>query len=512
MKRVTTLLSTWASYLLLSLLPSTSLSTPAPAQYYPEQLVDHFGCSGCHWTQRYYSSGDHFGGPGSPIFLVLGGEGAIEPDRGLYYGFVTHVLAKKFNAYVLQPEHRFYGSSQPINMDDHRNTSPDPRIKLLTSEQALLDAIRLLKHIKSELGCGSGADYCPVITVGGSYPGFLSAMARLVYPDEIDISYAASAPMLFYAQTVGQQEYYQHISAVADQAHAGCADNVRSVLLKVKDIFMEVDDFAREVSRIGICEGTVPSYIRTAEAFMDEIVMIAGYTFANDNMAYYPPSNQTKLYRACEIFSLAAQSAETRLREFLLTSLVRKPSSCLDMRTQLPTGPRATISSGDWSGVGTGRDGESWDFQTCTLLVEAIGFDAETSMFPDRPWSLSWLEEHCARRFAGAKPRPYELVRKWKWDTLKNASRILFTNGLNDGWSVSGIRHNVSENVLAINFPNGAHHSDLRDSIPSAEVDTPDVWDGMQTIERILGDWINHVHAEQRTGYLRQTHINRDVQ
>lgn len=29
--------------------------------------------------------------------------------------------------------------------------------------------------------------YCPVVTVGGSYPGFLSAMMRLRYPAVVDM-------------------------------------------------------------------------------------------------------------------------------------------------------------------------------------------------------------------------------------------------------------------------------------------------------------------------------------
>ena len=50
-------------------------------------------------------------GPGSPILCILGGEGAVPPSTGIFYPFVTDVLAKRFNALVVQPEHRFYGTS-----------------------------------------------------------------------------------------------------------------------------------------------------------------------------------------------------------------------------------------------------------------------------------------------------------------------------------------------------------------------------------------------------------------
>ena len=41
-----------------------------------------------------------------------------------------------------------------------------------------------------------------MITFGGSYPGWMSAMMRLRYPAVVDAAYAASAPMRFYAQQV----------------------------------------------------------------------------------------------------------------------------------------------------------------------------------------------------------------------------------------------------------------------------------------------------------------------
>jgi hypothetical protein len=142
-----------------------------------------------------------------------------------------------------------------------------------------------------------------------------------------------------------------------------------------------------------------------------------------------------------------------------------------------------------------GPDGESWDFQTCTLLVEAIGF-SNSSMFPPRNWSLDWLNRHCQSRF-GVTPTPHSLVDQWHFDDLANtASRILFTNGLNDGWSVGSILTNLSDTVLALNFENGAHHSDLSRKGPSGD-DTEDVRRGFDAVEEILGSWLEDVRLER---------------
>ena len=58
-----------------------------------------------------------------------------------------------------------------------------------------------------------------------------------------------------------------------------------------------------------------------------------------------------------------------------------------------------------------------------------------------------------------------DLVNKWGFQpeflAASGGSRIIFTNGLNDGWSAGGIKSSLSDDLIAINIDNGAHHSDL---------------------------------------------------
>jgi len=544
---------------------------PVPEEFFTAQKVDHVapdggGGGGALWTQRYYTYKKHFAGPGHPIFVILGGEGGIPPERGISYPFVGDHLAKTYGAFVLQPEHRFYGKSQPIPRtgggewqttgaktntasaaggvgvgdDAPKNNKQDPRVGLFTSEQALGDAVYLLEHVRSGLGCSaerSSPSYCPVITFGGSYPGFLSAFARILYPEIVDAAYAASAPMKFYAQETHGFAYYDHVTAVAEATLEGCSAAVASVLSEIGDRITScttTEELEAVASEVGICDGSIPDYVLSSSSssagksdgfetttMLDELMMVVGYTFANDNMANYPPGKETRLYKACETFGRKDLSPTEKVREFLTQRLHLQPrgggrfflssnpkpllrgddspqgttTSCWKMTDQLPTGPNATISGGDWSGDGTGADGESWDFQTCTLLVEAIGFSGETSMFPARNWTIGWMEDHCSKRF-GVRPRPYELVNKFGFGEAGlasgNVTRILFTNGLKDGWSVAGFQTNLSDSLVAINFENGAHHSDLSGTGPTPN-DSGDIREGFKTITRLLGGWLEEV-------------------
>jgi hypothetical protein len=61
--------------------------------------------SSSRWTQRYYKSSVHFQGPGSPNFVVLGGESGIEPSTDFFSPFIADTLAEAFGAFVLEPEH-----------------------------------------------------------------------------------------------------------------------------------------------------------------------------------------------------------------------------------------------------------------------------------------------------------------------------------------------------------------------------------------------------------------------
>lgn len=68
------------------------------------------GLQSASWFQRYQVN-DAVYKQGGPIFVMIGGEGAI--DAGwLTYGQM-YQNAKTHNALIFQPEHRFYGDSHP---------------------------------------------------------------------------------------------------------------------------------------------------------------------------------------------------------------------------------------------------------------------------------------------------------------------------------------------------------------------------------------------------------------
>lgn len=520
---------------MISSLTVFALAIPSKPHYF-RNLVDHFSASSATYVQRYYINDTAWRGPGSPILLIVGGEGAIPPSTGLFYPFVVDVLAPLMGALVLQPEHRFYGQSLPLG---NSSLTDAKALELLTPQQALADTVRLIRAEQTARNCSysrRSSSYCAVFTVGGSYPGWLSAMLRLRYPAVVDGAYAASAPIRIYAQQVSQYAYYTVVTKSAERARQGCAAHVLAALQLIA-----AADVPTLVQKLQICQ-PLPDYVLRGGVAMlrDELLMVYAYSFAGLNMANYPPGAASALTHACKLFSASVSGPDapshgdevaagwTALRAFLLgyvaaahtahglPSVSPTPTSsadaagfagaaCFSLQNQVPAGANGTISCGDWSGCGSGANGRSWDYETCRYLVEPIGTNGVSDMFPARPWSLSWLRSHCAARF-GVTPAPTALVDAWGFDAdalvAQGASRILFTNGLNDGWSAGGFLADVSraQDLLVLNMENGAHHSDLRHTRPCpAPDDTPDVLAARAEATKVLMRWLHEIKAEHAT-------------
>ncbi|CAL1145942.1 unnamed protein product [Cladocopium goreaui] len=475
-------------------LPAVSLTVPSKALWF-QQKVNHFSASNATYLQRYYMDDKHWAGPGSPIFVIMGGERGIPPEMGIFWPWISEVLARQFGGLVLVPEHRFYGESLPYGPASYE---AEHLKGAMTSQEALADAAELIRSTQLARNCTvtGTSGYCPVLVIGGSYSGFLAAMMRMRYPAVVDMAYASSAPLKFYSQEVGQYAYYAKVTESAEKSMKGCAAAVLQAFQKMMDFFQTANS-SQIAQQFSVCEP-----VSQPADLADNLLFLAEQTFATLNMVNYPPNSNTGLRRTCGSFIAAAGHRELEaFRDLFLQEthlgFMNQPlsrSTCFNVSAHLPAGESATARCGDWSGCSSGRDGEMWDFQTCSFEVERIGFGSEEQMFPSHPWTMEWLKEHCMKRFA-VRPQPKSLVDLWGFDEatlVSSTSRILFVNGLNDGWSVAGILQNLSreKGLIAINLPNGAHHSELSLGLEETE----EVRQVRQQILAIVGQWLEEIN------------------
>ena len=104
-----------------------------------------------------------------PLFLYICGEGTCRKPSNT--SFVVK-LAQTFKGRVLALEHRFYGMSQPT--DDWSTDN----LKFLTPDQGLADLAQFATAKSEEFSAQYGIPHRRWITVGGSYPGAMSAWFR----------------------------------------------------------------------------------------------------------------------------------------------------------------------------------------------------------------------------------------------------------------------------------------------------------------------------------------------
>lgn len=62
------------------------------------------------WQQRYLINGE-FWAPGGCIFILLAGAWEVSPDR--FVDTMMSEMASRYNCYMFNLEHRYYGESRP---------------------------------------------------------------------------------------------------------------------------------------------------------------------------------------------------------------------------------------------------------------------------------------------------------------------------------------------------------------------------------------------------------------
>ena len=124
------------------------------------------------FEQRYWYNDTFWDNKTGPIFLYICGEATCRPPSERGFPFQ---VCQDLNCLFYVLEHRYYGASQPFS-----NWSV-PNLKYLNSTQALADLDYFIKNKTTEINAKYGAGVRKWLTIGGSYPGALSAWFKSQY-------------------------------------------------------------------------------------------------------------------------------------------------------------------------------------------------------------------------------------------------------------------------------------------------------------------------------------------
>jgi pimeloyl-ACP methyl ester carboxylesterase len=181
-----------------------------------DQVIDHFAKSSVKrvqatFKQRFFIDSSLAAGPESPVIYYICGESTCEGPSSSQW---VNQLARKYRAHRVALEHRYYGYSQPFAQLSAQN------LRFLSMAQALEDLAAFQSYATLQYRLQG-----KWISVGGSYPGELSAFYRLKHPERVVGALASSAPVFAKADFF---EYDRHVSRVADPACLGVIQKVVS--------------------------------------------------------------------------------------------------------------------------------------------------------------------------------------------------------------------------------------------------------------------------------------------
>ncbi|XP_059140087.1 dipeptidyl peptidase 2-like [Physella acuta] len=422
---------------------------PYKEAYY-DQYVDHFNqmSFGEKTFKQHILYQDKYWDPkGGPIFFYAGNEGDIE---GFWdaSGFI-HEIAPEFGAYVVFPEHRYYGKSLPFGNDSFKAGL----LGLLTVEQAMADYAVFLTDLKQKLN----ATNSKIIAFGGSYGGMLAAYMRFKYPNIVDGSLAASAP-LFMQDPAGPHDFFfQHVTQDFRDIDQKCYDLVKIAFQQMDILAAQGQPGLDQIStQFGLCKKLTDqdSYRHLQGWVRNAFTMMAmlDYPYPTGFMGNLPGFPVKVGCGAIMNESNPIVGLAKAAGVFYNSSSI----PCYDIFEEF-------IECADPTGCGTGPAAIAWDYQACTELSLPRGSNNVTDMFPVLPWTPELRATYCQKTY-GITPRESWASIQFLGLKIKSASNIIFSNGNLDPWMGGGINENLSPSLIAIPVSGGAHHLDLRAS------------------------------------------------
>lgn len=449
-----------------------------------DQTIDHFSWaptfSGEQTFKQRYFVYDRYWKPGGPIFFYCGNEANVE-----LYVNATGLMwenAQSFGAALVFAEHRYYGKSIPFGDAGLKH------LHYLTMEQALADYAQLIGFLRKSWASPTSA----VIGFGGSYGGMLAAWLRMKYPGAVDGSIAGSAPILAFhgeAKDYGSGEQFWQVvtrDATAEAGSAaGCSANVRRTWPTLFETGATQQGRDKLAIAFRLC-GDNP--LKTA-ADVNRLALMQLNAWDTMSMGNFPyPSNYLVFQQthdptvllpaypvraACEHLGGDIPNSEDLLDRMREATGVFYNASHTAQCFELPDDP-------NFDGI--------WDYQWCTeLLPQETYFtrDGRNDMFWAVEENMTAIRQHCNRSF-GVEPRETWIATEFAGTA--GASNIVFSNGLYDPWSSGGVVKNVSDSVIAVIIPEGAHHLDLFFTNP---LDPPSVTEARRVELAEVKKWID---------------------
>jgi pimeloyl-ACP methyl ester carboxylesterase len=375
------------------------------------------------FAQRYFINASYASGPDAPVFYYICGEGACEGIDG-----AVETYARQYHAYAVALEHRFYGQSQPFAQLSPQN------LRYLRMDFALADLANFEVFAQNKWGLKG-----KWISIGGSYPGSLSAYYRLKYPRLVAGALASSAPV----QPRENFELYDWV--VNDRAGPRCATAIRHVVAILENALH-----------------TNPAQFEAAKKTFqaDRVKDPVDFLYIVADMAASAVQYGMK-DQFCKTILNSRNDPVTAYARAGISAFSRLGMRPIDDSFQMAVNQDVNAHSG---GIGM----RQWLYQSCT----EFGYFQNAYHDPAQSTRSALINPAFHRRVCqelfGTPPLDVSKVMHSYYEPLLNpalANHILFTNGSIDPWAMLSINagqgNTTNPNTASFMIQGSAHCDDL---------------------------------------------------
>ncbi|KAK2505776.1 hypothetical protein MC885_019183 [Smutsia gigantea] len=294
------------------------------------------------------------------------------------------------------------------------NNTDSKHLNFLTSEQALADFAELIKYLRRTI---PGAKNQPVIAIGGSYGGMLAAWFRMKYPHMVVGALAASAPIWQFENMVPCGVFMKIVTTDFRKSGPNCSESIRKSWDAISRLARTGSGLHWLSEALHLCTPLTNSQdVQHLKDWISE-------TWVNLAMVDYPyESNFLQPLPAWPIKVVCQYLKNPNVSDL---QLLQNIFQALNVYYNYSGQVRCLNIS-----------------ETATGNLGSLG------------WSYQW----------GVRPRPSWITAVYGGKNISSHTNIIFSNGELDPWSGGGVTKDITDTLVAVTIPDGAHHLDLRAS------------------------------------------------
>ncbi|XP_065175160.1 putative serine protease K12H4.7 [Sycon ciliatum] len=453
--------------------PHVEGSIPVPPAQWFQQTLDHFDTQVLTtWKQRFFVNSTFYK-PGGPVFLQIGGEGTANPVWVVVGQMMVQAQAQ--NAMAILVEHRYYGDSHP---------TPDlslSNMRYLSSEQALAD----LANFRDQYGSANNLSESKWVTFGGSYPGSLSAWARVKYPHFFHAAVASSAPVWSVLNFTQYLEVVQN--SIGTDGGPDCLSAVQDSMKQVNEMLATASGRTQLKVNFNACSPITSDEMEIATFAQSVAGLFMGVVQYNRDNVAFEGRTEVTISDVCEVMtnkSINVPVDKLVAVSKLLNAKNGQSGECFD------SAYTDMVSSLKNSSYGSQEGGRQWMYQVCHEFGFLQSSQANSSAQPfGNLFPVGTQVQLCEDVF-GVNASGLANYIRWSNQNYGSlhlkGSRIVFPNGNIDPWhalSVLPDTIDLGTNVVPVLIDGTAHCANM---YPSREDDLPSLVAARETIANLV--------------------------